>query len=285
MSSDLIDRYVKHVGRHLPKAERADVEDELQSLIEEQLADRHGATPTAAEITALLRELGEPWRIAASYNADRHLIGAELYPPTISVLRYGWLVVPVMTSFISVLSAAAAPPFDLAAVIVRTIAAVAILTAAFTGVVVVVAALIESALREGRLRAPSFDPAVLPAIDDPLAVERTELIFSVVFGAFWTLLFAHFLAVGGLTLRFDQLPPPDLIPVPRAWLGGGHRHRAGRQRTHGVGAAPRSLDAAAVGSADAARRVRIDRAVFCCHCAALRAFDAGSPGAGRSRLQ
>jgi hypothetical protein len=86
----LTDRYVFTVLRHVPEAQRADLEKELRSSIGD-LVDAHvdtGATESNAEVSALL-ELGDPDRFAASVtNSPQYLIGPETYPSWLRLLKF-----------------------------------------------------------------------------------------------------------------------------------------------------------------------------------------------------
>ncbi|MFN8419308.1 MAG: helix-turn-helix transcriptional regulator [Anaerolineae bacterium] len=85
---ELVERYVHQIGRYLPPKERAEIEAELRSSqIEDQLEDRYGAAPTLTEIGSVLTELGEPRQLASSYNREQYLVGPELYPIMMTILR------------------------------------------------------------------------------------------------------------------------------------------------------------------------------------------------------
>ncbi|MGB7536927.1 MAG: hypothetical protein WBM17_00165 [Anaerolineales bacterium] len=86
MKTSLIDRYVKEVGRRLPRKTRGDVEAELRSLLTDSLRDRAAgkepldAAALEAEQIAVLEALGPPQKAAARYAPpQRHLIGPNVY--------------------------------------------------------------------------------------------------------------------------------------------------------------------------------------------------------------
>ncbi|HRO25711.1 MAG TPA: hypothetical protein PLR07_15595, partial [Promineifilum sp.] len=99
--SDLIERYVHQVGRHVPQKERAEITAELRSQIQDQLDDRYEGAPTADNIADVLRELGDPRAMALSYGGAQYLIGPELYPVMMSVLQRGWIIVPVVVALVN----------------------------------------------------------------------------------------------------------------------------------------------------------------------------------------
>ena len=85
----LIDLYVAEVGRHLPLKQRADIETELRSALEDAVEDEaHTQNRPADEALAaeVLRRYGPPEKTAASYLPPRYLVGPELFPRYVKVL-------------------------------------------------------------------------------------------------------------------------------------------------------------------------------------------------------
>lgn len=77
----LIDRYLNEVGKYLGSKNRNDILAEIRSHISDTLEQRVKGEPTEEDITALLKELGRPQKLAASYSTSRqYLVGPELYP-------------------------------------------------------------------------------------------------------------------------------------------------------------------------------------------------------------
>jgi hypothetical protein len=217
--SDLVERYVHQVGRDLPRAERSDIEAELRSQIHDQLDDRFGPEPTPAEIAAVLRDLGAPRRLAASYNRDQYLIGPALYPTMMMVLRHGWLLVPAIVLFLHVFGLVIAPqPVSLTRLLLEPAWAALQAALIFSAVVVLIFALIQRLGGTGEPNAEAFNPTDLPEVDDPRSVERLAVTFSIAFGIVVMLLLAYFLSVGGLTLRFIPGNPGEVIPAPTGWM-------------------------------------------------------------------
>jgi hypothetical protein len=97
MSTELFARYVREVGRRLPKKQRDDVQTELHSLLMDSLQERIGEQDTRdgqdavasrnaassdleADQVAVLKEFGPPAKVAAQYRpAHRYLIGPAVY--------------------------------------------------------------------------------------------------------------------------------------------------------------------------------------------------------------
>lgn len=86
----LVDGYVSEVGRNLPAKMREDIEKETRSLIEDMLDDRakeEGRQPDEQMMVDVLKQMGSPEKVAASYLPPRYLIGPKYYPTFVMVLR------------------------------------------------------------------------------------------------------------------------------------------------------------------------------------------------------
>ena len=79
---NLIDKYIAEVGKHLPRKNRADIEAEIRSTLEDMLEERKQATGEVEDkaVIELLKEYGAPRDVAASYTGPRYLIGPRVYP-------------------------------------------------------------------------------------------------------------------------------------------------------------------------------------------------------------
>jgi hypothetical protein len=78
---NLIDKYIAEVGKHLPRKQRADIEAEIRSTLEDMLEERNQAEASnEAQVIEMLKEYGEPRKVAESYVGPRYLIGPRLYP-------------------------------------------------------------------------------------------------------------------------------------------------------------------------------------------------------------
>lgn len=217
--SELLERYVHQVGRYLPPQERADIEAELRSQLQDQLDARYPEAPTQEQVALVLAEMGHPYMIAASYSGDQYLVGPTLYPYLMLVLRRVWLIVPAIVVFLSVFGALTTttqrPFFDL---LVETMLAILQATLMITAIVVLFFAILERTFRQQKDEANPFNPLELPKVDDPGVLDRFEVISGAVVGTIVVLLFIYFLRVGGLTLRFDLNNPGEVIASPAAWM-------------------------------------------------------------------
>jgi hypothetical protein len=86
---NLIDKYITEVGKHLPRRNRADIEAEIRSTLEDMLEERTQGKGPAGEGTVmeLLKEYGSPREVAATYKTHQYLIGPRLFPIFETVIR------------------------------------------------------------------------------------------------------------------------------------------------------------------------------------------------------
>ena len=217
--TDLVERYVHQVGRYLPPKERAEIEAELRSQIQDQLDDRYAGSPSQADVASVLAEFGHPYQIATSYSSDKYLVGPMLYPYLMMVLRYVLLLVPATVVFLNIFGALISPQQNsLFGWLVETVFAAVQATLMFSAVVVLFFALIQHSYLKIDEKEVVFNPLELPEVDDPFVVDRFEAVSGIAIGTFVLLIFFYFLSVGGLTLRFNLNDPGEVIPVPIHWL-------------------------------------------------------------------
>lgn len=92
----LIDRYIAQVGRYLPQKSRTDIEKEIRSTLEDMLEDRSAESGKPVDdelVVQILKEFGHPLKVALSYMPQRSLIGPQLYPYFIMVMKFTLLIV------------------------------------------------------------------------------------------------------------------------------------------------------------------------------------------------
>ena len=78
---NLIERYLHEVRRYLPAKNREDILAEIRSHLTDTLEERVKGEPGEEDMAALLKEMGSPRKLAASYpGGEQYLIGPELYP-------------------------------------------------------------------------------------------------------------------------------------------------------------------------------------------------------------
>ncbi len=109
MSATLTDRYVSATLRRVPQKQRPEIEKELRAAIADDVDARldQGDDATAAEYAALT-ELGDPYRLAASYtNRTLALIGPDIYPTYIRTLKVVcWIALPIVAVVLAIISVA-----------------------------------------------------------------------------------------------------------------------------------------------------------------------------------
>jgi len=86
---NLIEKYVTEVGKYLPHRNRADIEAEIRSTLEDMLEERMQAPGADSDALTLqlLKEYGAPRKVAESYGAVQYLIGPRLFPIFEMVLK------------------------------------------------------------------------------------------------------------------------------------------------------------------------------------------------------
>lgn len=102
---NLVDRYVAAIRRNLPRDRAADISAELHDLIASRIEDREallGRPLDEEETKALLRDFGHPWVVAARYWKQQYLIGPDVFPFYLSVLR---IVLAVVVAIFIVVAA------------------------------------------------------------------------------------------------------------------------------------------------------------------------------------
>lgn len=179
-AQDWIDRYVTEVGRMLPAQDRADVEKEIRSLLQDALeAETAGVAASDEQVFAVLHQFGPPREIAMRYGASQWLIGPLLYPTFITVLRVVVGIVLAVSLFGALLSISQSP---------ATLSVVDLVGGILNGLmqavawVVVIFALMERLnLRELQRAGGSWDPRSLPAAGNVDRVSTAETIVTVIF--------------------------------------------------------------------------------------------------------
>jgi hypothetical protein len=217
---ELIDRYVHQVGLYVRPKERAEIEAELRSQIQDRLEDRYGASPTKADIATTLQQMGDPRTMAASYGGEQYLVGPALYPFMMTVLRFGLPLVPAVVVIANIIGAALSPEGgNWLELLIGSLFTAAQAALVFFAVVVLIFAILQHAGEELRASAQrDFDPLELPAVSEASTVDRAESGFGIAIGTLFSIALLYYLQVGGLTLRFNLSDPGEVLPVPTVWL-------------------------------------------------------------------
>lgn len=94
----LLDNYVAAVKRHLPLRMREDVGDELHSTLADSIDAMEEATGRPLdqnEVAELIKRRGHPLLVASAYRGDRGLVGAQLFPIYLRVLKVGLIIAAI----------------------------------------------------------------------------------------------------------------------------------------------------------------------------------------------
>lgn len=104
---DLLDRYLAAVGLLLPTGQRKDIVEELRDVLltrrEERVAEL-GRPLAGEEEIALLRAFGHPLAVAARYAPQQYLVGPELYPHYVLVLKLLFAIIAVSAVIIGLVA-------------------------------------------------------------------------------------------------------------------------------------------------------------------------------------
>ncbi len=184
---NLLDKYILEIGKHLPRRNRPDLQAEIRSTIEDMIDDKAQQTARPVDdvmIEEVLKEYGSPAKVAAAYNPARYLIGPQLYPFFLMVIKIvlGVLFAVTLASFLwNFYNNPAGPAFigSLGNFGLRFFGGA---TAAL-GNIVLVFAILERVLPSSELdeSKDAWKPSDLLAEPDPELVSRGETIFEILF--------------------------------------------------------------------------------------------------------
>ena len=214
---NLIDKYVAEVGKQLPRKNRADIEAEIRSTLEDMLEEQtQGAGPAdEATVMGVLKEYGAPGKVAAKYKLHQFLIGPRLYTIFEKVLRivlavvFGASLIGLGTSLAQ--TGLTGPEF--VAAIGKWIGGLFTGLIAGFGNIVLVFALIERtrAADEFEKEVSEWDPKELQREQDPDEVDKADHVATIIFS---TLALAVFnLYPNLLSVRFYSAGASVTIPI------------------------------------------------------------------------
>jgi hypothetical protein len=174
----LIERYIYEVGKHLPRKNRADIQEELRSALSDALEDRGGEDASREEIRELLKSFGPPKTVAASYYPEgQYLIGPVLYPLFRMVAGIALAaVIGAQLLALGVGVALAEVPIDPLESALGLLNSIPVAL----GWVVIVFAILERYGVKPELDDEAWDPEQLPQIREEEPVKRGERIAGIV---------------------------------------------------------------------------------------------------------
>jgi hypothetical protein len=87
---ELLDRYLQSVKFWLPRAQQQDILAELSEDLRSEIEEKEraaGRKLTEAEVEAVLKQRGSPYRVASHYLPQRYLIGPAFFPLYATLLK------------------------------------------------------------------------------------------------------------------------------------------------------------------------------------------------------
>lgn len=185
---NLLDKYMLEVGKHLPRKHRLDLQAEIRSTIEDMLEDRSlqsGKPVDDTLISEVLQEYGAPAKVATAYKPTRYLIGPRHFPFFEMVVKIVLAVLSVVALVglgINLAGSGAAGPALLKTMGQAFLQYLGGVISAF-GYIVLVFAILERVLpaSEFEEEAERWEPKDLNAVPDPNQIQRSDLIFEVLF--------------------------------------------------------------------------------------------------------
>jgi len=190
---NLIDNYASEVGRRLPRKDRADIEAEIRSALQDLLDERSRSMgkPIDNEMTfEVLKEYGDPEKVAASYHGERYLIGPRLYPFFIKVLRVFFPAIAILAGFWAMVNVSrqVAPIENISGTFVSVLIGVVTTVISALGNLVLIFAIIEWMMRnegftsKGNVQPTrrEWDPRSLTRISPPNQIKLSDLITEIV---------------------------------------------------------------------------------------------------------
>ncbi|KAF0106356.1 MAG: hypothetical protein FD146_2622 [Anaerolineaceae bacterium] len=216
MKTNLIDRYIAEIGKHLPAKNRADIQKEIRSTLEDMLEERSRKAGREADeemIVALLEEFGKPEKVAASYAPERQLIGPQLYPIYLLILK---IVLPIVATVLLVTSA-----FGLAIANLQPAQALAEAGKALLGILSAVVSAVGSITitfaildripgfrseieKDKRSEEKDWDPRDLPEVRDVEKFSIPGLVADIVFDAIAIVIFNFYPHLIGFTSSLNS---------------------------------------------------------------------------------
>ena len=207
---NLIDRYIHEVGRYIPRRKRGDLLEELRSSLGDTLEDRYGEEPSESQIEDLLKEMGRPREVAASYYPQsQYLVGPALYPLFRMV---AWIVVAavlgaqVLAWGIGLfLAGETYAVLDMISSLVNSVPNA-------LGWVLLTFMVLQYFDAKPYLEEESWDPGKLPAIEPDQEVNRGETIVGLVFGILFLVMVSFFPQwIGFITAPGGKFYPNPVI--------------------------------------------------------------------------
>jgi len=96
---NILNAYLEETRQHLPLKNRDDIIAEIRSVLLDMIEERNPnleSTPDETTIKAVLSAYGSPRKVAQQYSSHQHLIGPQIYPVYMQVLKIVLIVITVI---------------------------------------------------------------------------------------------------------------------------------------------------------------------------------------------
>lgn len=93
---NILNAYLEETRQHLPLKNRDDIIAEIRSVLMDMIEERNpnpGSTPDETTVKAVLSAYGSPRKVAQQYSLHQHLIGPQIYPVYLQVLKIVLIVI------------------------------------------------------------------------------------------------------------------------------------------------------------------------------------------------
>lgn len=178
----LLDRYLNAVKPMLPKAQQADILQELQANILSEMDDREaelGRPLTEDEQVAILKRQGSPTLVASRYRQDQRsftfgrviIVGPTVFSIYVRILALNVCITLFLAPFVHMLVEG---KVNFPTLLLPLVLQFIVVTAVFAG--------IERAIKHSNLL-DRWNPRELPPARDPLKISRANTLFEMFFTA------------------------------------------------------------------------------------------------------
>ena len=197
---ELIERYLQEIGRHLPANKRADILSELRSSLDNSLEAQTNDQPSEEAIVQIIKEMGAPRKVAASYYPEgQYLIGPELFPFFQRIAGFvvagtvgGQLIAAIVSLTVS----------HRADYWIQEFVQILISIPAAVGAVVLVFAIKQWFNVHPDIEKKDFDPRTLPPLHKDKPIKHSKRIISIAFGTIFLAFLCAFGTSGGFTAKY-----------------------------------------------------------------------------------